>query len=671
MATDEVYEVEYVDDELDGMHEDGVLDDGTADDGTADDGDPADIAGGLFSRSLVQGTGSFLSSSFFHLGGLILLALWMSPLERQAPPPTMVVDITPPPEEELDVVELEKDLEAAEAVAMAVYGAVSLEGASGGGVAGLVGEPTIDQEIVAAASASPGDIAIDNPLDSLPPGRQIIQPTPQGALGDARAIVDNYDDAMDRITQEIVWMLSKSDVLLVWCFDQSGSMKDDQQEIRSRIRKVYSELGLRGVNGNEALTTGVTSYGQGFMIHTPTPTSNVGEIEQAIGSVPSDPSGKEMMCPAVTLSIGKHAPHTKGRQMMLVLVTDESGEQESNAVYLEQAIATAKNSRCRIYVLGREAVFGYPYAHMRWRHPQTHHTHWLPIDRGPETAFVEQLQTECFRKRTDAHPSGFGSYEQARMARETGGIFFMLPSLETDLVRGEKRRYELEAMRSYRVDLRDRATLVAERQASVLRSTLTKVISDLNPYRADVAKIMTVDFSFSAKPAQFVQQARREQLKARTYLNYLLTVERVMDEIRYHRQQETSARWKANYDLIYAQILQFIARTYEYGMYLEHFIAEPKVVPTEKPNFHRLSSWHIRETGSTLGGEQTTSYIQRSQEMFNKVIADHPGTPWAARAALDLKRGFGVELHPHYAYYGPRPNKPRTFSGPKIPIPKL
>ena len=39
-------------------------------------------------------------------------------------------------------------------------------------------------------------------------------------------------------------MLLKGKVQIAWVFDQSESMKDDQQEIRDRIERVYQELGL-------------------------------------------------------------------------------------------------------------------------------------------------------------------------------------------------------------------------------------------------------------------------------------------------------------------------------------------------------------------------------------------------------------------------------------------
>ena len=123
-----------------------------------------------------------------------------------------------------------------------------------------------------------------------------------------------------------------------------------------------------------------------------------------------------MMCSAVGRTIGTYRDLARrGRQMAVILVTDESGDRPNNDAYLEQAIAVAKASKCRIYVLGRESVFGYPFAFFRWPHPQTNRIHWLPMDRGPETAFPEQLQTNGFRRRHDAFSSGFGPYEQARI----------------------------------------------------------------------------------------------------------------------------------------------------------------------------------------------------------------------------------------------------------------
>jgi hypothetical protein len=204
-----------------------------------------------------------------------------------------------------------------------------------------------------------------------------------------------------------------------------------------------------------------------------------------------------------------------------------------------------------------------------------------------------------------------------------------------------------------------------------LRSTLWKIINDLDPYNEDVAKFMELKYSFPVQPNRFAVAVKTELERKVIYLNYLDQAAKALEAIRSHRDKELSPRWQANYDLIYAQLLAYTARSYEYGASLERFILNPKQVPFEKPKFLRLSSWVIRASSSTVGGNLTASYVQRSSEMFEQLIQDHPGTPWAARAQWELERGFGFELREHYSYYGPRPpSKPGT-PRPKIPIPKL
>jgi hypothetical protein len=402
-------------------------------------------------------------------------------------------------------------------------------------------------------------VSVNDPILDTPPSKVLIEEAPAGMLGDARAVVDDYQEAMDRITRELLMLLDKRRVCVIWCFDRSESMKDDQQEIRERIERVYVELGLSGRAEGGSLTTAVTSYGEGFGVHTEKPTARVDLIKQAIASIPVDHSGKEMMCSAVAQSIAVHRNAAKGRQMVLVLVTDETGEKKDNVVNLELAIAEAKDAGCIVYTLGREAVFGYPYAYMRWQHPGTGEVHWLPVDRGPETAFIEQLQTNGFRRRHDAFASGFGPYEQARIARETGGVFFMLPSLETSIVRGDNRRYELEAMRSYRPDLRSRGEIAQENTQSLLRTRINEVIASLNPWNEAVRPHVELRMHFSPDPETFVKQAAEERAKSIRYVEYLVKAENVFnsEEMQYARSQETSRRWQANYDLLHAQILAY------------------------------------------------------------------------------------------------------------------
>jgi hypothetical protein len=643
----------------------------------ADDESPATPAkrryrSSVFTHALVRNFGACFLSMLMHMVLLIVLALCFMPAQMKEEIREVVASLFEEREDDLLKIELEEQVQAATEVTAALFSSAPAVGAEGGSVAGALGSvsaPSLDNSVVESDDAN-SEMKISRPAMAMPSSNRLIASVPDGTLGDPRAIVDDYAEAMDRITQELMWMLDKGPVLVIWAFDQSESMKDDQQEIRDRIDRVYIELGLTTKASGDRLATAVTSYGAGFLVHTPKPTSDRTEIRAAIESVPVDPSGKEMMCQAVGRSVTYFQDYARGsrRQVALILVTDESGDRDDNNVYLEQAIAVAKGANCRIYTLGREAVFGYPYVHIRWVHPQTRHVHWIAIDRGPETAFVEQLQTDGFRRRYDAFNSGFGPYEETRMSRETGGIFFMLPSLESALVRGEKRRYELEAMRSYKPDLRQRMEVKADIDKSPLRSIIEKVIYDLNPYNPAAAKIIEMRMHFTdhqTNPQAFLSQARTEQQKALIYLTYLAAAQKALENHHRAREQETSPRWQGNYDLIYAQLIAYQARIYEYGAYLEYFIRNPKTAPlTKAPNL-TLVHWDIGTRREILDTEKSQPYIDKATVLLHAVIKDHPGTPWAARADWELKRGFGVHLVPDYD--GPHPQP----TGPIIPVPKL
>lgn len=658
LAADDAAEVDSVDDD---MEADEYLEDEEF-----EEEEYEEYVGRSGLSRIVVNFGSCGLSMLVHLVGLLVLGYLTVPELNQEVKTLVEAVFEPRPEDEPVEFELDEQIEAVTEQTISVVSASPMVGVAVG-VQGTAGVPTLDQEVMKEAAATDmGEISIEHPLAGAPSFDSMVEAVPDGEFkGDPRAVIDDYQQAMDRLSQELMWMMDKGPVLVIWAFDESGSMKDDQQEIRERINNVYVQMGLVGRDESQWLETSVVSYGAGYRLHVKRPTSNVNEIRQAIDAVPEDETGQEMMCQAVGRAISQHREYAKktGRQMALILVTDESGEHEDNYKYLEPAITEAKAARCRIYVLGREAVFGYPYVYMRWKHPQTKRMHWLRVNRGPETGFVEQLQIDGFRRRHDAFSSGFGPYEQTRMARETGGIFFMLPSVESALVRGEKRRYELEIMRPYRPDLRARVEVLSDRDTTPLRKIIWTCIYDLNPYRKDVAVPIEMRVHFSPQFPEFVRQARVEQAKAKRYLVYLARVQKALEEGATMREREADPRWQGNYDLMYAQLIAYQARIWEYGASLEEFIKNPKTAsPTKAPNL-QMVHWDVITRKQTLT-EESKPYIERSTELFNVVKRNHPGTPYAGRADWELKRGFGVDFRPDYEpiYKGPKPT---------IPVPKL
>jgi hypothetical protein len=515
-------------------------------------------------------------------------------------------------------------------------------------------------------------LAVEGPEFNGQDAEDLLGKITHGGLGEPRFVVDNYNEVLDRITQEILMLLEKRKLMVVWCFDQSGSMKDDQQQIRDRLDRVYSELGEKEAIRQQALVSAVTSYGEGFMVNTQLgPTTDVSELRDAIDSIPKDLTGTELLCQAIGKSMASHhrLAAAEDRQMAIFVVTDESGEPADNFQNVEAVIAQAKSIGCRVYFIGREAVFGYPKTDAKWVHPENGREYWMPIDRGPEGAFIVQLQTDGFKPRTDNYPSGFGPYEQSRIARETGGIFFMLPSTQTKNARQGDRAQQLKVMRKYRPDLRPRQDIADEIQNDPLRAAVWKIVNDLNPYRKEVADVMQVRLKFSADPAEFVRQVEAEKEKAANYLAYLNAAAKTMKQLKPLREKEESPVWQANYDLTYAQVVAYAARTYEYVATLDEFVRSPPQVLLQKkaedgrPGELKLVGWNVEAESLTVRHPLTEDLATRSTAQYKEILAAHKATPWAGRAQWELLRGYGVELTANYKYIPtpppPKPNPPK------------
>jgi hypothetical protein len=193
---------------------------------------------------------------------------------------------------------------------------------------------------------------------------------------------------------------------------------------------------------------------------------------------------------------------------------------------------------------------------------------------------------------------------------------------------------------------------------------LWKIIHDLDPHNPQSKDVTEVRVHFSPNPQVFAKQVATQIPRAKIYLGYLGAAVDVLEKNREMRDAETEIRWRANYDLTLAQLIAYQARLYEYTAYLQEFVKHPQVVPLTKPPNLRLTYWDIRTRKETITGEVIEPYVKKASDLFSDVIKNHPGTPWAERAAWELKRGYGVELRP--VYEPPY----RSVTNPQ-PLPKL
>ncbi|HVW39408.1 MAG TPA: hypothetical protein VHB99_18955, partial [Pirellulales bacterium] len=236
-------------------------------------------------KRLLRASMALSFSTLVHLILVVILGMWFLPAIIKDQTGELEAFVETTPQELLNQV-LETKVDPSKTLSLTSAAPVGgAAGAGGGGMQGL-SQPTFDRSVAETGEISA--MSVGNLSEFSTPGNHFSMDLPEGTLGEPQAVVDSYSEAMDRITQEILQMLAKGKVLVIWCFDESESMKDDQKEIRDRIERVYEELGLAESAQGDALWTAVASYGEGFHLHTQKPTSEIDEIRTAIGEVPID-----------------------------------------------------------------------------------------------------------------------------------------------------------------------------------------------------------------------------------------------------------------------------------------------------------------------------------------------------------------------------------------------
>ena len=190
--------------------------------------------------------------------------------------------------------EVEQSTEAAETMNY-VAGAMATSGISTGGTGGPV---VAQQKLEEATSLQEPTVKVNISNINLPGLKTISQDLGSGQVtGDIGRVVEGYGAALGQMTQELVRLMREQKILVVWLFDESESMKDDQKEIRERFYKVYEELGIVQKNdaklkiSDEILLTSIMSFGEHVNEHTAKPTANIDEIKKAIDKIQIDESG--------------------------------------------------------------------------------------------------------------------------------------------------------------------------------------------------------------------------------------------------------------------------------------------------------------------------------------------------------------------------------------------
>jgi hypothetical protein len=445
--------------------------------------------------------------------------------------------------------------------------------------------------------------------------------------------------ALDQIASEILRHLLEHKVTVVWLFDESASMKDDQKAILEKFNRVSVELD-KNVSADKkasgALTHSVAGFGERIEFPLSKPTTAADDVRRAVEKLSVDNSGAENTMHAIRATVEAHAKYvSKARKVLMILVTDESGDDGAD---VEEARQALKKYNIPLYVIGRQSMFGYPYAHHQYIDPVTKDLYHPLIRRGPETADVETYQWDGLHDRWDEQPSGFAPWELARLTQDSGGIYFVLPSEEFMRIRQREKAYSIAQLREYMPSYDTRITYSQKRSQSALRKTLYQLITETREfrYRRD----------FPIEPGPLAQAAAEQIPVAAERLQYLIDVqEKFLEPLRKHREREPEKRWQAHYDLMLAQTVAFQVIAYEYGALMTQLAQSPQK-PTKQSTAEVTIAFRVDHSAKPLASStRTAKKYAEAKRLLEEVIVKHPNTPWADLAKDTLDRGFSVYLH--------------------------
>ena len=550
-----------------------------------------------------------------------------------------------------------------------------------------------------------GEIAIDDYMPEFDSELDVTSIAVNGVAGHA---TNNTKGAIDRITHEILMSLEERKTLVVWMFDQSASLLKQRAEVLRRFENVYAELDQLKEDGNQAfkkhddipLLTQVVAFGSRSGMLLRKPTNNVQEIIQAIRDIPVDESGVENVFGAVVetgrqyrnlCKVDRRTGERK-RNVMIVIISDECGDDIQN---LDAAISICRKNLIRVYTIGVPAPFGRENTFVKWVDPDPNYdqsVQWAPVRQGPETVRPERVRLHFteIEEEEELFDSGFGPFGLTRLCYQSGGMYFTvhpnrkvggkkIPRWQTSTYSAHLERFfDPDIMRRYRPDYVSTKDYDRQLQENKARYALVQAgyISRVRPMAPPQTRFEKLD---EARFANDVSQAQRSAAFLEPKIEQLYQILKAGEK---DRNREITLRWKAGYDLAMGRTLAVMIRASSYNSMLAQIKTGMKF-QNQKNN-----TWVLQPADLISTGSQTKKMATKAREYLERVVEEHPETPWAFIAANELKTPIGwkwtesyteppappQQRQPNANNNTPRPPRPQTRTPqapPRRPPPKL
>lgn len=488
--------------------------------------------------------------------------------------------------------------------------------------------------------------------------------------------------AIDRIAEVIRDRMAEGDLMVVWLFDQSASLRAQRSQIAKQFDRVYQQLErfqkldekqIRENDIDPPLLTDIYQFGQTVSPLLDEPTFELDKLRDAVSKVVRDDSGKENVMQSVMTVAKKYRSMARvvartgkpERNVMVILVSDEAGD---DVQLTDQAVRYCINARVSVYAIGVPAPFGREETEVKWVDPDPEYDQTPQpaiVDQGAETPRPERLRLGFVDGRQDFEQidSGFGPFYLTRLCYETGGLYFAVHPNRTGKRRvrwGEVRNYaskltyffDPEIMRRYQpnyVSVKTYNQSLNEnkaRQALVEASEYTRTGQPLRSPRLRFPRL---------NEGTFIRSVNEAQQNAAFVVPELDRLMQALKAGEADREKEEEARWQAGFDLAMGRAIAARLRASTYNEMLALVKTSMKFDPPKNDKTPQNNTWVLRPSNKVKTGSRDAKLAEKAKMYLQRIVDEHPGTPWSLIAEQELKIPIGWEWRQAYT----APPKPR------------
>ncbi len=485
-------------------------------------------------------------------------------------------------------------------------------------------------------------------------------PFASGSLSQVRGQTDflTNETATDRVGWEIVDALGDRPTLAIWLFDRTSSASNQRAAVIRRLGDVlhgFDQLKKQGHKAfeNEAngppLLNVIAAYGKTCEILTPEPTDDTEALIQVLGKITEESDGDEMTFAAIQTVLDEFLKYRteKKRLIMLTVVTDERGDDMPK---VDSLVPILEKYAIPCYVIGPAAPFGREGSLSGASATEG----GKPVHVGPESMAKEMIELDFPSSFGGGHgggfrgaqamagggeliDSGFGAFALSRLAKLSGGSYLIVraPSFGDFNQGGAARRFDSKVMAKYAPDYVSKTEYDALLAGNKCRMALHNAAM-LEPVEVNSGVNLTLSFirqdEAKLKVACDVAQhsVARIEPKLRPLYNALAPGES-------DRAKLTGPRWQAAYDLAMGRVLAARARYEGYNT----MVAQLK--QGKRPGGPSDNVWIITPAETFSSDSSLDKLVKQSRKYLERVVKEHPGTPWEMMATHEMNSACGWE----------------------------